>query len=295
MNALVTWKSLWVFEFRIQAFIVKQLWLIIQIQSIIFRREELSLQKHERPVILETIKPCWDITQGFRCKVKSNGTKLSYKGIPVKVKNLVKKCCLGFYQTQEATCEKCLEGFYGNNCSIQCNCTTPEICDNMIGCCEPESNSCRSSHKEYLVQATANKRLTMIMIGIVTAVAIFLFGVAFFYRKKYHKEKDPDLPTLTYYPHVKEFLPPSDIESREFNNPLYRQSIVEPVKPNTQEIDKFKTSRMEPTMNDYATLDEVSISLAGPSSTDPLLTDRKSPYEVPYSQDSVSSILEKKA
>lgn len=52
-----------------------------------------------------------------------------------------------------------------------------------------------------------------------------------------------------YYPHVKEFLPPSDIESREFNNPLYRQSIVEPVKPNTQEIDKFKTSRMEPTMS----------------------------------------------
>lgn len=29
-------------------------------------------------------------------------------------------------------------------------------------------------------------------------------------------------------------------------------------------------------LDDYATLDEVSISLAGPSSTDPLLTDRKS-------------------
>lgn len=35
-----------------------------------FRTEELSLQKHEQTVVLHTTEACWDVSQGFRCKVK---------------------------------------------------------------------------------------------------------------------------------------------------------------------------------------------------------------------------------
>lgn len=249
-------------------------------------KEELMLQKHEQTVVLHTTEACLDITQGFRCKVKNNGTKISYRGIPNKVKNIVLKCCLGYFQTEEGTCEICPEGFYGMNCTLKCtNCTSAEICDNAVGCCDPNSNQCGLARTEFLKEPTSDRGWFIGMLAVaLSAVVLLLFGTVF-YRKKYMKEKDPELPTLTYHPHVKEFLPPSEIEAREFNNPLYRQSTAEPPSKLTDEEEiaarnKLQSPTVDSSTNEYATLDEVSSSFAGPS------TNYETPYRHPQSPDS---------
>ncbi|VDM39174.1 unnamed protein product [Toxocara canis] len=254
-----------------------------------FRKEELTLQKHVQTVVLHTTESCLDITQLFRCKVKNNGTKISYKGVPNKVKTIVLKCCLGYYQTAEGTCEICPKGYYGTNCTLRCiNCTSEEICDNAVGCCDPNSNQCGLARSEFLKEPTSDRGWLIGVLAVaVSAVVLLLFGTIF-YRKKYMKEKDPDLPTLTYHPHVKEFLPPSEIEAREFNNPLYRQSTAElPSKLSVEEEiaarNKLSAQPVDLSTNEYATLDEVSSSLAGPSSREPLLRDQSLLHAVNHS------------
>ncbi|MCP9257988.1 Cell death abnormality protein 1 [Dirofilaria immitis] len=233
--------------------------------------EELSLQKHQQNVVLHTTQACWDLSQGFRCKVKTNGTKLSYKALPTKKKITVYKCCHGYYETPEETCEVCLEGYYGNNCSLHCNCSENEICDNVIGCCDLLTKSCRIMRSAAVKEFTESSSwLFPALLASLLAVVVLTFGT-FFYRRKYRKEKDPDLPTLTYYPNVKELLTQNEIEAREFNNPMYRRSAIEvmPIKiiPNEQvPIAKNAHLRSSSVTHEYATLDYALSS---------------SPYEVP--------------
>ncbi|VDK46413.1 unnamed protein product [Anisakis simplex] len=242
----------------------------------ILRKEELKLQKHMQTVVLHTTEPCLDITQGFKCKVKrhgfncvwllnfiysfslfvcqkysttanhflklmgfsyfSNGTKIFYKGVPNKVKNIVLRCCLGYYQTEDSTCER----------------------------------------SDFVVEQKSGKGWMFGILAVtLSAVVLLLFGT-FFYRKKYMKEKDPELPTLTYHPHLKEYIPPSEIESRQFNNPLYRQSTTEPPPKLSDEEEVIARNKLcqpppSASTNEYATLDEVSSSVAGPSSRTRLL------------------------
>uniref|UniRef100_A0A915PYD9 EMI domain-containing protein n=1 Tax=Setaria digitata TaxID=48799 RepID=A0A915PYD9_9BILA len=241
--------------------------------------EELNLQRYEQAVVLHTTKPCWDISQGFRCKVKTNGTKLSYKALPTKKKTITYKCCFGYYETPEGTCEICLEGYYGSNCSFRCNCSKNEMCDNVIGCCDPLTKPCR------VLQTAAVKELVdssgwlfPALLASLSAVVLLLFGT-FFYRRKYKKEKDPDLPTLTYYPNGKELLPTGEVETREFNNPMYRRSALETVPIKIIPDEPVPTMKSGQPRDEYATLD-----YAAPSSMEHLLKIRsiQSPYEVPF-------------
>lgn len=54
-------------------------------------------------------------------------------------------------------------------------------------------------------------------------LAITLCGVLY-YRKKYHKEKDPELPTVTYQPEPKTMSPAPVEAHREFQNPLFTKA-----------------------------------------------------------------------
>ncbi|VDO20029.1 unnamed protein product [Brugia timori] len=233
--------------------------------------EELSLQKHEQTVMLHTTQACWDVSQGFRCKVKTNGTKISYKALPTKKKVTVYKCCSGYYETPQETCEVCLEGYYGNNCSLLCNCSENEMCDNVIGCCDLHTKPCRiirnAAMKEY---AESSSWVFPALLTLLFAVILLSFGTVF-YRRKYRKERDPDFPILTYYPNVKELLTHNEIETREFNNPMYRRPTIEtvPVKVIPDEpvpIAKSEQLRSSSVTHEYATLDYAVSS---------------SPYEIP--------------
>ncbi|KAL3998558.1 EMI domain family protein [Acanthocheilonema viteae] len=221
--------------------------------------EELSLQRHEQTVVLHTTQPCWDVSQGFRCKVKTNGTKISYKALPKKKKIIAYKCCSGYYETRLETCEVCLEGYYGSNCSLRCNCSENEICDNVVGCCDQHKKPCRvirsAAMKEY---DGSNSWVFPALLASLLAVVLLSFGTVF-YRRKYKKEKDPDLPTLTYYPHVKELLTHNEIETREFNNPMYRRSAIEamPIKIPDEPVPMAKSAQLRSSSvtHEYATLD----------------------------------------
>ncbi|VDK28660.1 unnamed protein product [Gongylonema pulchrum] len=121
----------------------------------------------------------------------------------------------------------CPEGSYGNNCTMRCNCSASERCDNVIGCCDPDKDQCRLPKSDALLKSKArNEWLLGILLASLLAVGVLLFGTIF-YRKKYIKEKDPDLPVFTYHPRPQAVL--DEIESREFNNPLYRQSAINSV------------------------------------------------------------------
>lgn len=89
--------------------------------------------------MLETYETCSDITQGFRCKRIKMGSRLSYKSVPREVEEIAVKCCDGYRETRDKTCEdpicdppckrgqciapnKCLcnDGFGGDTCSTRC-------------------------------------------------------------------------------------------------------------------------------------------------------------------------------
>uniref|UniRef100_A0A0R3RVB6 EMI domain-containing protein n=1 Tax=Elaeophora elaphi TaxID=1147741 RepID=A0A0R3RVB6_9BILA len=207
--------------------------------------EELSLQRHEQTVVLHTTRACWDVLQGFRCKVKSNGTKLSYKALPKKKKVIVYKCCPGYYETRMETCEVCLEGYYGSNCSFHCNCSENEICDNVVGCCDHLTKSCRvmqsAAMKEY---AKSSSWVFPALLALLLAVVLLSFGTIFYRRN--------------YYPNVKELLTHNEIETREFNNPIYRGSAIEvvPIKILDEPVHVTKSAQLSSSVTDeYATLD----------------------------------------
>ncbi|VDD93231.1 unnamed protein product [Enterobius vermicularis] len=241
-------------------------------------KDEIILVKQEQKVLLTTYERCLDIRQGFKCKVQREGTKVHYKETPKKTTEKVLQCCYGYYPTENETCIACEEGFFGFNCTQECrNCTEEEICHHRFGCCNPTTEGCGLPRSELFqhVQRSENQWMIPVLIASICVAAILLLGLIF-YRKKYMKEKDPDLPTLTYHPHAKGYAPPVD-EYREFNNPLYRQSAVEiaaKAEAGYADLKNRGPVREEAPQNEYATLDEVSeVTSPGPSSRVPLMHD----------------------
>lgn len=45
----------------------------------------------------------------------------------------------------------CLYGAYGKDCAHYCNCAEPQICDNIIGCCVRDNQTCGLNYKEGLL------------------------------------------------------------------------------------------------------------------------------------------------
>lgn len=248
--------------------------------EVIEEKEDMIFVKEEQNIILATYELCKDITRGFRCKVEKKGTKIHYKQVPNKTKVKLTQCCYGYYPTENDTCIICEEGFYGVNCSSECvNCTADQICHHTRGCCDINvcSPSADSLYQLPVEKGNGNQWMISILIASICVAVILLLGLIF-YRKKYMKERDPDLPTLTYHPNVKGYIPPVD-ESREFNNPLYRQSAVDlatakAVDAEYEVATKKTTVGNEPQQNVYESLDEVNEELrAGPSSRAPLMHD----------------------
>lgn len=52
---------------------------------------------------------------------------------------------------------------------------------------------------------------------------------------------------FSYYPHVKELLTHNEIESREFNNPMYRRSAIEamPIKIPDESVPVAKSAQLK--------------------------------------------------
>lgn len=96
---------------------------------------------------------------------------------------------------------------------MQCGqCREGEICDAVIGCCNPNEGFCGKaagwfnavwrpglnafvSVAEKLSNTGTTVGAAVLMLILVSAC---LLGAVLYYRRKYHKEKDPDLPTVTY-------------------------------------------------------------------------------------------------
>ncbi|VDK74920.1 unnamed protein product [Litomosoides sigmodontis] len=234
----------------------------------IYRASELSLQKHEQPVVLHTTRPCWDVLQGFRCEVKTSGTKLSYKTFPIKKKIVVYKCCPGYYETPLEICQVCSEGYYGNNCGLRCNCSDSEICDNVVGCCDHLAKPCRvmrsAAMKEY---AESNRWVFAALLASLLAVVLLSFGTMFYRRK--------------------ELLTHNELEAREFNNPMYHRSALEvlPIKISDEPVPVTKSAQLRNSSftHEYATLDYA----VPPPIMDNSL---KSAYEVPLHSTSPADI-----
>lgn len=117
---------------------------------------------------------------------------------------------------------------------------------------------------------TPSMPIVAIIAGGFLLLTTLLFFLVFHYRRKYMKERDPEVPTITYYPDVKN----SGIDGKnEFDNPLYSQSVVA-----DKEKTPLKRSYEERTQNEYATLDEMC---PGPSSQGNTLSFGQDNYEVP--------------
>ncbi|KAI6204781.1 hypothetical protein M3Y94_00716500 [Aphelenchoides besseyi] len=69
----------------------------------------VKLERYSQNVTLETIVSCSDPFQNFRCKETRTGTRINYKSVPKEVEQIVEKCCEGYAQTQNLTCEKLAE------------------------------------------------------------------------------------------------------------------------------------------------------------------------------------------
>ncbi|KAI6230359.1 hypothetical protein M3Y99_01071600 [Aphelenchoides fujianensis] len=69
----------------------------------------VKLERYTQNVTLETYVGCSDPFQNFRCKETKTGTRINYKSVPKEVDQYVDKCCEGFAQTGNLTCEKLAE------------------------------------------------------------------------------------------------------------------------------------------------------------------------------------------
>uniref|UniRef100_A0AC34G7V8 EGF-like domain-containing protein n=1 Tax=Panagrolaimus sp. ES5 TaxID=591445 RepID=A0AC34G7V8_9BILA len=203
-----------------------------------------------------------------------------------------KPCPAGnFGQDCKQTCGKCHPGYFGLKCDKPCPagnfgqdckqtcgvCSSDQICDPAIGCCNENDGYCGKAYAEQQALVSNNNNKSKIgfgVIGLLLLVAI-LSGVVFYYRKKYQKEKDPALPTVSF-----KSEPPTNtvfqnvIEPhREFQNPLYSR----PIEPSEEEkeLEKLKIDGKKQmfddqnSSNEYESIRDVSFN-AGPSTSSPL-------------------------
>jgi len=99
------------------------------------------------------------------------------------------------------------------------------ICDAAVGCCNKDDQEfCGLASKQALLSAGRGSTPFIALIALI-AVLFALAGLVVYYRRKYMKERDPDMPTVTFHPHEKGYTAPGD-DPNEFDNPLYRTSMV---------------------------------------------------------------------
>uniref|UniRef100_A0A914Z1T6 EMI domain-containing protein n=1 Tax=Panagrolaimus superbus TaxID=310955 RepID=A0A914Z1T6_9BILA len=166
-------------------------------------------RKVAQSVQIHTTEPCADITQGFQCTVKKNGTKTGYKSVPEVRKVNVTACCEGFTEVKG----KCLSA-------------------------------------EQLELASSNR--TKIGFGVIAMAFVIavLAGVVFYYRKKYRKQKDPKLPTVTYQPTQPTAIFQEVAEPhQEFQNPLFTRPVE--MSQEEMQLEKFKIGGKTKVVDEY--------------------------------------------
>jgi hypothetical protein len=166
-------------------------------------------RKVAQTVQIHTTEPCADITQGFQCTIKKNGTKAGYKSFPEVRKTNVTSCCDGFTEVNE----KCLSA-------------------------------------EQLELAGSNK--TKIGFGVIAMAFVIavLAGIVFYYRKKYRKEKDPKLPSVTYQPTQPTAIFQEVVEPhREFQNPLFTRPVE--MSQEEMQLEKLKIGGKTKVIDEY--------------------------------------------
>ncbi|VDM36484.1 unnamed protein product [Toxocara canis] len=115
----------------------------------------------------------------------------------------------------------CSEGYYGIGCKEVCDCGD-RLCDPVVGCCEKNDQFCGLTRSMYQKSQLESKLpYASLAVGGLLLLSLLLFGLVFYYRRKYVKERDPHTPTITYYPQETH----SEVGSsgNEFDNPLYKQ------------------------------------------------------------------------
>ena len=96
----------------------------------------------------------------------------------------------------------CPESTFGLKCSKECpkdGCGDGYECDAAIGCCHVDQMSCGKAKQEFEALNGGGKSsgATWFFILLIIALCGVLGLVALFYRNKYQKEKDPDMPTVS--------------------------------------------------------------------------------------------------
>lgn len=141
-------------------------------------------------------KPCEDGFYGPDCikKCKCQGTATASC-------NRVTGACHchpGF--TGEFCHALCPEGTFGLKCVNECpkECGDGYECDAAIGCCHVDQLSCGKAKMEFeALNGSKSTAGTWFVIMFAIALCGILGIVALFYRNKYQKEKDPDMPTVS--------------------------------------------------------------------------------------------------
>ncbi|TKR94416.1 hypothetical protein L596_008699 [Steinernema carpocapsae] len=197
-------------------------------------------------------------------------------------------------------CDKiCPEGQFGDYCKQSCGeCDEGMICDPVVGCCLEGESFCGIARAEF-VKASRGGVAWWPFLLLAFTVILFAFGFVAYYRSKWLKEKDPDLPTVTFHPEHQGFAV-DEPDHNEFNNPLYnRKSVVDGGPAKTEkDLEALKLGprvNLRP-QNEYESLDQFqdipSTSSATSECRQPLLSsDERRPasgdseenhdYEVP--------------
>ncbi|KAK6041264.1 laminin EGF-like protein, partial [Cooperia oncophora] len=189
------------------------------------------------------------------------------------------QCHPGF--TGEFCHALCPKGHYGLRCARECgDCGVGYECDAAIGCCHADQLSCGQALLEFQrQQGEGGSRAGIIVLALVVfgLASVLLVSMMLYYRRKYFREKEPDVPTVVFHA-------VNNDEGTEFNNPLYsRQSMM--VDPDRAELTAEEEaleekkirgrSRTDRSQNDYATLDEINGTASSTTrgSTVPLLAE----------------------
>ncbi|KAI6240672.1 Cell death abnormality protein 1 [Aphelenchoides fujianensis] len=161
----------------------------------------VKLERYTQNVTLETYVGCSDPFQNFRCKETKTGTRINYKSVPKEVDQYVDKCCEGFAQTGNLTCEKLAE---------------PE---RFV---QPESNS--------------NVLITLVIVSL-TAIVVVSMLLAVYYRRKMTNKKKFE-HAVKYTPNSDGQSDEEDeVDNRVFRPGFVQPS---PVRPPIQELKPAK-------------------------------------------------------
>lgn len=99
------------------------------------------------------------------------------------------------------------------------------------------------------MQAGSAVTTIVAVIAVLVLSTLLLVLMVFYYRRKYIKERDPAVPTITYQPTANNTE--ENYNATEFDNPLYRQMPQKELEHKQELIDSKRPQ------NEYATVDEV--------------------------------------